>query len=244
MKQLPQTNFDNVLSKIYEQLVLPTIFVEGLDDIGGSEDELLDRIEQGPMDIDEFKDLAGSITNISGMSDGAIVMKVSSVLGVDLDMQDSKVIKYNNASSKMGNRGSKGTSASTRPSSSTNKKMNDIIAHFTPDNYTPPTKTNTDLVADSNEIADKLDELGYADDKLIRLVQIYISAAIDTVLDDPEQFREDPNTDLVAHSEHIADDLADIGYEDERADTLIELVQYYISNAIETALDAPDEFLF
>jgi|LakMenEpi03Aug12_release.lakeMendotaPanAssembly.Ray.scaffolds.fasta_scaffold487743_1 AcrR family transcriptional regulator len=244
MKQLPQTNFDNVLSKIYEQLVLPTTLVEGLDDIGGSEDELLNKLELGSIDIDEFKDLAGSITNISGMSDGAIVMKVSSILGVDLDVQDGKVSKYNNASSKMGNRGSKGTSASTRPTPPTNKKMSDIIAHFTPDNYNPPAKINTDLVADSGQIADDLDELGHADDKLIELVQHYISNAIETVLDDPEQFREDPDTDLVAHSEHIADDLADIGYEGGRANRLIRLVQHYISNAIETALDAPDEFLF
>jgi hypothetical protein len=100
---------------------------------------------------------------------------------------------------------------------------------------------DTDLVAHSEHIADDLASLGYEDNELIDLVQVYIKAAIEAVLDDMEGFRKDADTDMVAHSEHIADDLAEMGYED---DELIDLVQTYISAAIETALDAPDEFMY
>jgi hypothetical protein len=46
-------------------------------------------------------------------------------------------------------------------------------------------------------------------------------------------------TELVAHREHIADDLAEMGYED---DELVDFVETYIKAAIETVLDHPEWF--
>ena len=46
-------------------------------------------------------------------------------------------------------------------------------------------------------------------------------------------------TELVAHREHIADDLAGMGYED---DELVDFVETYIKAAIETVLDHPEWF--
>lgn len=56
------------------------------------------------------------------------------------------------------------------------------------------------------------------------------------------------NTDLVAHGEHIADDLvdtlSDAGLEltETQLDKLIEFVQGYIETSIETVLEYPEWF--
>ena len=56
------------------------------------------------------------------------------------------------------------------------------------------------------------------------------------------------NTDLVAHGEHIADDLvdtlSDAGLEltEAQLDKLIEFVQGYIETSIETVLENPEWF--
>ncbi len=173
MRQLPQTNFDNVLSMIYESKIY--------NYQRRSKRKIVEEM------LPALAPIAGALAR------GAAVGAVSNMMS-DEDAEDAKEI-------------------------------------------------DTDLVAHSEHIADDLAELGYKDDELVDLVQVYIKAAIETVLDDMEefQFRRDADTDLVAHSEHIADDLAEMGYED---DKLIDLVQTYISAAIETALDAPDEFMY
>ena len=56
------------------------------------------------------------------------------------------------------------------------------------------------------------------------------------------------NTELVAHGEHIADDLADtlseVGLEltEAQLDKLVEFVQAYIETSIETVLENPEWF--
>jgi hypothetical protein len=50
--------------------------------------------------------------------------------------------------------------------------------------------------------------------------------------------------DLVAHSEHIADDLADLGFNftDEQIEALVAFTQCYIKAAVERVLESPEWF--
>ncbi len=96
MRKLPQTNFDEKLALIYEQRVLhkPLPLVEGMDEPGGPEDDLMGILDEvGSIEMGQLKDIAGEFLDIDGMSDGAIIMAVGDALGVDLEEREGIVYK-------------------------------------------------------------------------------------------------------------------------------------------------------
>jgi hypothetical protein len=92
MRKLPQTNFDETLALIYEQRVLLKTLNEELDDPDGPENALLTRLEDGPVSLGEFKNLASKFLEINGISKEEIIELVADELGVDLDSQGDNVI--------------------------------------------------------------------------------------------------------------------------------------------------------
>ena len=108
MRQLPQTNFDQALSLVYEKMtnrpsrVLKEYSHENAEDAGGSsmrsyiENEIINAFEgDGVMDIYEFDNLARKYLGGGGkyddMSQDDIVDLVGDEIGLDLEVRDDKV---------------------------------------------------------------------------------------------------------------------------------------------------------
>lgn len=102
MRQLPQTNFDQALSLVYEKMlnrpsrVLKEYSHENAED-AKVENELLHALQgDGVMDIYEFDDLArkylGRGEELDDMSQDDIVDLVGDKLGLDLEIRGNRVM--------------------------------------------------------------------------------------------------------------------------------------------------------